>query len=388
MRGVLWLAWRALCARPLVSAILALCVGVSVALPLTSSSLLEKFDAALRARAESTPIVVGPDVSRFDLVFATLYFREAEMEPVPKSLADDASRDGLLVIPLRTHSTVRSKPLVGTDDGYYEHRLISAAQGELPFFLGDASVGASAARAMRVGVGDTIVTDPPDGLNLAASSPIELRIVGVLAPTGTPDDDAVFTTLPTAWLAEGVLHGHDDARSFEGEEDVIGRTDEYTALSGAVRTFRRIDEDNRASFHFHANPDELPLTALIVVGDTPKDETIALARLDALRGIRALRSGEVVDELLLTVLRIKSAFDTIALLFIVTTGALLVLIFWLTARLRAAETRTIRDIGAARWTPFLLFASEGGMILFAGGVLGVGLALLGVALAERLLIWL
>ncbi|GAB4546944.1 MAG: ABC transporter permease [Phycisphaerales bacterium] len=387
MRGVLWLSWRAVCARPLISALLVLCVGVSIALPLTTTVLLERFEASLRARAASTPLIVGPDVSRFDLVFAGLYFREADIASVPRALASDARRPGLTVIPLRLDTTARTHPVVGTDDAYYAHRNLSTRAGELPFLLGEAALGAGVARQTGLGVGDTLVTDPPDGLNLAASSPIELTIVGVLAPTGTPDDGAVFTTLPTAWLAEGVLHGHTDARSVEGEENVIGSTERHVALSGAVPTARRVDDENRASFHYHADPDGLPLTALIVVPESDKDETIALARLDALEGVRALRSREVVDELLLTVLRIKSALDTVSALFIATTGALLVLIFWLTARLRADETRTIRDIGAARGTAVLLFICEGAYILFAGLVTGAALAWSTVAIAQRMLVW-
>ncbi|MEM1423332.1 MAG: hypothetical protein AAGH64_04940 [Planctomycetota bacterium] len=387
MTGVLWLSWRAVTARPLVSLLLALCVGVSVALPITSTLLLDRFETSLRARADATPIVVGPDVSRFDLVFASLYFREADIEPVPRALATDARAEGITVIPLRINDSIRSRPLVGTDDTYYEHRAITPEVGELPFLLGDIALGANAARDLRITTGDTITTDPPDGLNLAAGAPVELSVVGVLRPTGTPDDDAVFCSLPTAWLAEGKLHGHDDARTIEGEANLIGATESHVALTGAVPTARAVTDETRADFHFHASPDELPLTALVVVPDTDKDETLALARLDALPGVRALRSADVVEELLRTVVGIKSAIDTVSALFIATTAALLVLIFWLTSRLRADETRTIRDIGAARSTTALLFASEAAIILASGLAIAAALSITASLIAERALPW-
>ena len=386
--AVLWLAWRSVRARPLVGALLTLCVCVACALPLAASALLERFDTALRARASDTRIVVGPEVSRFDLVFAALYFRDSDIEPLPARTLQDAERPGLTVIPVYLASCARGRPLVGVDDRYYAHRGLRARTGELPFLLGEAALGATAARDLDLAIDDTLVTDPPEGLDLASPTPIELTITSILAPTGTPDDEAIFTTLPSAWLAAGRLHGHADPEAYDDPTTVIGRTGDHTALSGAVRTHQRIDDDTRADFHFHGDPDTLPLTALILAPATDKDETIALARLDALPGVRALRAPDVVNELLATVLRIKAAFDVIALLFAATTTALLVLVFWLSAQLRADETRTIRDIGAARWTPALLFASEGAIILVLGASAGLALAWGVVAVAERTLIWL
>ena len=46
--------------------------------------------------------------------------------------------------------------------------------------------------------------------DLSAEYPLKMRVTGILAPTGTPDDLAVFTDVKTAWVIDGIGHGHDD----------------------------------------------------------------------------------------------------------------------------------------------------------------------------------
>ena len=40
-------------------------------------------------------------------------------------------------------------------------------------------------------------------------------MVGILAPTSTPDDEAVFVDIKTAWVISGIGHGHEDVVTAE-----------------------------------------------------------------------------------------------------------------------------------------------------------------------------
>ena len=60
-----------------------------------------------------------------------------------------------------------------------------------------------------MGVGGHVVSSPESVFDLAGVYPLKMAVVGVLAPTHTPDDDAVFVDVKTAWVIAGLAHGFD-----------------------------------------------------------------------------------------------------------------------------------------------------------------------------------
>ena len=69
---------------------------------------------------------------------------------------------------------------------------------------------------LNVGPGDTIVSTPEQVFDLAGVYPLKMRITGILPQTGGPDDRAVFVDLKTAWIIEGIAHGHEEAGATQG----------------------------------------------------------------------------------------------------------------------------------------------------------------------------
>ena len=64
-----------------------------------------------------------------------------------------------------------------------------------------------------------------------------MRVTGVLAATGTADDEAVFADIKTAWLIEGLAHGHDDV----ADAEVLRQEAGNTVANAAVRVFNEVD---------------------------------------------------------------------------------------------------------------------------------------------------
>ena len=48
-----------------------------------------------------------------------------------------------------------------------------------------------------------------------------MKVVGVLSPVATPDDEAVFVDVKTAWVIAGLAHGHDDVTAPGAESGVL-----------------------------------------------------------------------------------------------------------------------------------------------------------------------
>ena len=55
-----------------------------------------------------------------------------------------------------------------------------------------------------------MLSSPAGAFDVAGTFPLKMKVVGVLAPTGTADDEAVFVDLKTAWVIAGLAHGHTD----------------------------------------------------------------------------------------------------------------------------------------------------------------------------------
>jgi hypothetical protein len=80
-------------------------------------------------------------------------------------------------------------------------------QGRQIAVLGEAVVGARVAGRLDLGPGDTVVSSPENLFDLDGVYPLQLQIVGVLTPTGTPDDEAVFVDIKTTWVIAGIEDG-------------------------------------------------------------------------------------------------------------------------------------------------------------------------------------
>jgi putative ABC transport system permease protein len=358
--------------------ILVLCLALAGALPLTASTLMSRYRADLVARGEATPLLAGPEGNRFDLTLGALYFRSHGLAPVRAGLVEDLAREaqevgGAVIVPLHTRGRARGWPVVGTTPDYYERRGLVPAAGTLPLLVGDATLGASAATRLELGPGDTLFTDPAEELDIATPASLELVVVGVLPRTGTPDDDAVFVDVKTAWAVEGHGHGHEDVTAEGALPDgfVLSRTEDEVAVSPALIEERRLGAENQADFHLHGDPAELPLSGVLVFPATEKAGTLLRATVDRWPGVQVLVPRKVIEDLLAVVLQIKSIFDRLSGVLVLSTALFSGLVLLLSARLRADEFRTLHAIGCGRGAVLQLVAWElAGLVLLAGGVAG------------------
>lgn len=374
--GVVRLSVRRLAATPRQSAVLALCIAVTVFVPLAASTLLSRYRADLTARAQATPLIAGAEGSRFDLTLAALYFRQGfgdPVETVPLSFADLLDdRNAGLAIPINAQRTAQGAPLVGTITDYFEFRGLRPAAGTLPLMLGDCVLGANAAARLGVGVGDSVFSDQEGEFDLSKPPSLKMTVVGVLQPTGQPDDDAVFCSLGTIWIVEGLAHGHDDPETMP-ESQLIGRAGSHAVVSEQALQYNQVTDANAASFHVHASRDLLPVTAVVFVPQSEKSGTITSTWVNTLEGRQMVAPRAVIDDLLEVVLRIKSLFDALSVVLAATTAALVALVLGLSTRLRAAEIRTLRRVGCPPWFVPALLGVEFGLVILSGVVVAAAL---------------
>ena len=383
MKHELLLAWRHFRHYRGRSALLVLSIVLVFLLPVTLALWVDEQSRALAARADATPLVVGARGSRFDLALAALYFRGHASATLSMAEVETILESGLAdPVPLRLGHSAHGLAVVGTTHDYYGFRGLRLARGGAPAFLGEAVLGARAARELGLAPGDTLLTDQGSLHDLARASPLRLHVVGVLEESGTPDDGVVLCDVKTAWILDGIGHGHAAAEEAP-PENVLRASEGAITLGPATFEYTEIDAQNRASFHFHGDPDALPVEAVLCLPRDEKSATLLKGRYRVASEAQCLVPAEVVGELLGLVFRLKRLFDANVLLVSLAMAFLFALVFLLSLRLRAAELDTLRRIGFARATIARLVACEWLLILACGALLVLaGSVLLRALLAE------
>jgi len=377
----LYVAWRYLSFNRLRSLTIVACVTLIAALPLALELLLGESQRQLLSRAQTTPLVVGAKGSSLDLAMNSLYFGDTVPETIPMSAVDRVGDSGLAQpIPLYVRFKARGFPIVGTNLDYFEFRGLTVAKGRALAVLGECVLGARVAEALRLEPGDALFSSPETLFDLAGVFPLKMKVVGVLAPTYSADDLAVFVDLTTAWAIQGLVHGHEDVTKVTDATLVMGRSDGNVTTTPKLLQYNEVTPENIASFHDHGDPASHPITAVIAVPADEKSGAILRGRyIDPSAQSdtqQVLVPREVIGGLLENIFRIKNVLDAVILLVGTATVLALVLVFALSVRLRQREIRTIFKIGCSRSTVIRLLGAEIFMILAVAAFLtGLVLAL-------------
>jgi len=365
---VLYLAWRYLAHHRVKTAILIFSIMLIVFLPVGLRVLVKQSERELTNRAAFTPLIVGARGSPLELVLNSLYFESDTPAVMRHAEATRVAESGLaLAIPLYTRFRVRQQPIVGTTLDYFDFRRLRIAAGRPLAVLGDCVLGAEAARRLDAGPGDHVVSSPESVFDLAGVYHLRMRVAGVLARAHTADDEAIFVDLKTAWVIEGLGHGHQDMSRPEAAPGVLRREGSKVIANASVQQYNEITPENIDSFHFHGDLGAFPVTAVIAV---PRDEKAAAL----LRGryladeelVQITRPSEVMDELLATILTVQSYVITAVVVIGLATLATATLVFMLSLRLRRREIATMAKIGGSRGRILAVLAAEIVTVLAAG----------------------
>jgi putative ABC transport system permease protein len=367
----LYIAWKYVGFNKMRTATLVACITLISFLPASLQLLLDESERQLMSRAVATPLVIGAKGSSLDLVMSTLYFGDEVPERIPMEAADRVWDAGLaLPIPIYVRFRARGHPIVGTSLDYFDFRGLRVADGRMLAVLGECVLGARVAEGLGLGPGDGLVSSPETLFDLAGIYPLKMQVVGVLRKSNTPDDLAVFVDLKTAWVIQGLGHGHEDVTRIKDPTLILERTEANVAASAKLFHFTEITEKNLGSFHFHGDLSSYPITAVIAVPKDAKSGTILRGRyLAKEEPYQIVRPEDVIDGLLQSIFRIKNVLDAVISVVAFATLLALILVFALSLRLRQREIQTIFKLGCSRMTIARLIAAEISIIVLLSGLL-------------------
>ena len=360
MRDVLFLAWRYLRFNRGKTAVLVASISLILFLPAALQVVVREGARTLTARADVSPLLVGSAGSAVDLTLGALYFREPTLEPVPYSEVAKLSETELATaIPLHLRYNVRGRRIVGTTLDYLEYRGLETVSGRSFAVLGECVLGATAARGLGVVVGGFVLSSPAGAFDVAGTFPLKMKVVGVLAPTGTADDEAVFVDLKTAWVIAGLAHGHTDVTAPGAESGVLAVEGTNVVANASVLSYTEITPDNIDSFHFHGSPDSFPVDAILAVPHDRKSGVMLRGRYEEPGSlVQMVVPRVVVDDLVETMFSVRDAIFAVSIGLGLATIATAILVFALSIRLRRRELDTMRKIGASRGRMRAILATE------------------------------
>lgn len=351
MSDSLFLAWQYLRHHRLTTVVLFASITLIIYLPAALQVIVTNAEQHFRARADSTPLIVGPRGSPLELVLGSVYFDKPCGDVMRYEQIDLIEEQGFgEAIPLHTRFVARDCQVVGTTKDYLRTRKLCTAQGAGWSMLGECVVGARVADRLEVQVGDKIPVSNSTAF-LLDNPPLRLRVAGILAANETPDDEAIFVSLDTAWIIEGLGHGHANGAQHGSPEAEL-----YTDIT----------KENVASFHFHGSRDKFPITAIFVIPVDEKSETILLGQyFSSDEMTQIVRPREVMDGLLERVVMIRSYMIAIIAVVSLVTLLLMALVIAISVRLRRDEIVTMSKMGCSRFTIASVLGSQISIIIAA-----------------------
>jgi putative ABC transport system permease protein len=211
--SVLMLAWLGLKRRPLSTVLTVLYVALGAALALVVARGQASTERSFQDAARGYDLLLAPkNGSGLQAVLATLFFVDEPAGTIPWSAYETAAKDPRVraAVPYAMGDTFRGHRVVGTTRRHFEvltdldgRPLSQSVTGAL--FAEDkfeAVVGSMVARDSGLAVGARFQVS--HGVRAAGPEHAESwRVVGVLHPTGTPQDRAIFIALDSFYEVEG-----------------------------------------------------------------------------------------------------------------------------------------------------------------------------------------
>jgi putative ABC transport system permease protein len=344
----LWtIAWTYLCGRLLASTLTALAVALGVSLILATLLLTRGIRAGFIAGTTDYSLIVGAKSSPTQLVLGTIFRLDVATPNIPYTVYEQLQDDARVerAVPVALGDAYQGFRYVGTTVDYFaaaswQRKNFSVAAGR---FWRDAPsdessyeavLGAEVAQRTGLQIGDAFY----EGEEMAEHP---LRVVGILRPTHSADDRAIFFSLASYWDMNEIAR----AMIVKPLTTVLVRPQRLSDLLDLYREFN-VNPETQAAL-----PSAVLLTIFNLLG--------------------------VAEEVLRFVLG-AVVLIVLLYLFVALYSAMLE---------RRREIATMRALGARRMTVLTIVLLEACLITLMGGIAGLlgghGVAALGAHLLSQ-----
>lgn len=358
----LWhMAWSYLWNRKLTTSLTILSVALAVGLITSVLTLREETKRRFEEEGQAFDMVIGAKGSPLQLVLSSVYLMDQPTGNISRDLYRELKADEEYVeaaYPINMGDSYRGFRLVGTTRDLFNHTWESLISGEVrePFTLADgryfdqpfeAVVGALAARQTGLKVGDTFrsthgLIELPESMG-GHTHPEQYEVVGILEPSSSPYDRAIFCDLKSVWQAHA--HGHHKHGHGEDahQETESGHSEKAHAADTAPEHEYR---------EWGKNPEEM-ITAVLVQLQSPLMRFQYKAKIrettNAMAAIPINEIRKLYDQLLGTA---KLVLLTVGYLVVVISALSILIGLYLSIIQRKRDLAIMRALGASKYEVF------------------------------------
>ena len=354
--GGMWMIVRRSLRQHLLSTLVTVCsTALGIGLVMAVFLLSGQSERAFSGGPVGFDAVLGARGSQLQLVLNTVFHLETSPGNIPWSLYQSMKRDPRveLAVPYAVGDNYRGFRIVGTTNDLFDKLELQEGQ-KLEFLAGrpfdpaarEAVIGASVARRTGLRIGASF--NPTHGIGERGKThPQEYVVVGILAPTSSPNDRVVWIPL------EGI---------FRMDDHILrGAGSNYRARPG------------------QAIPDEHKEVSAVMLKLKSESAGLPMAMQINNQGSAATLAypiGRVMADLFARLGWVSRVLGLVAYLVVVVAAASILASLYNTMNERRREFAILRALGAGRRVVFGVIVLESATIALLGSMLGYGAAAL------------
>ena len=362
MTALLVLAARSAWNRRFALGLVVGAIALSTLLLLAMDRLRQDVRHSFTQAVSGTDLIVGARTGPLQLLLSSVFHLGSASNSIRISSLDSLAQHRAVawLVPLRLGDSHRGFGVLGTTLGYFQHvrygqqQPLVLAQGRVFDGVFEVVLGADVARQLGYRLGQPVVLSHGDGaLQANDHDDKPFTVVGILAPTGTPVDRSLLTSLQASeavhldWAAGAPLPGQRVSAASAAVADLTPHT-ANAALVG-LKTRAAVFAVQRDVAAFKAEP------------------------------LLAILPGVALDELWSVLAVAERGLQLMGALVALVSLAGLVAVILAGLNERRRELAILRAVGAGPRQVYGLLALEGGLVTLLGVLLGAALCWAAVA---------
>jgi len=374
----LWkIAYRSIQFRSVSSILTAFSMSLGVAIVVTVIVIHGVLDSSFKRSAQGYDLIVAAKGSPLDVVLSTVFYLREPVGEVPESylrMFRTGQYSHLIeeAIPISIGHHFRGVPIIGTAPDFFTKlkymgdQSYRFADGKNIQYGEDftAVIGSRASRRTGLRVGDIFQPEAAQDADCGEHEPFE--VVGILAPTGTPNDNAIFVNIDGFYDMHG--HGHICA----GGCVDCAHHDEPRRYSAILLMARQNPVQPSGTMVDPNSPDFNPAAMLAERNFVNIGAMELPGILDKTTDVQAVSPVREISNLLSNIIgNIQIVLLILAILVIVVAGIGMMVSIYNSMSERRQEIALMRALGARRLTVMTIILLESILLSLGGGVMGV-----------------
>ena len=354
---------RSLRVRLFSTIVTALLVATSAGLLLTILSLRSAGKAAFERGSGNAHLLVSADQSPLVAVLNGLFYANPPRAPLSQAKVSEIRRlfPWDFMVETQLGDSYRGFPVLATTPEFFTKFEPVVGEPWAPasgkFFDGNMQVvlGAACARETGLRMGAKLVLTHGSGASREGGEgeehghvhrEYEFEVVGILKPTGSPHDRALFVSLESSWI----LHAH-DRREREG-------------LEGKVTAADLLEDDRKVTgmlLRLPTRSGSNVSSALQQVFDTLRRDT----------SITVAQPADQIDKLFNIVANVDGIFIALAIVTLFSSAVAILLSMVNSMAQRRRQIAVLRVLGASQSRVFGIVLTEAAVIGLLGSIAGI-----------------